>query len=152
MTVSCEVTLEVIRRELAAAAHFARAVGLMVDTDQLSNQRPCFVVTFENRDGNRFHVEFDCQNYPLYPPTVEFVSGDRSERGIARLYPTGLHPMPCVCMRYNRKAYQERGGPHGDWRLVDWRLPTGQGVAIDTLAMMFSDLDSKIRQSTGMMG
>jgi len=62
-----------------------------------------------------------------------------------------LHPMPCVCMRYNRKAYQERGGPHGDWRLVDWRLPTAQGVAIDTLAMMFSDLESKIRQSTGRM-
>ena len=36
-------------------------------------------------------------------------------------------------MRYNRKAYVERGSPHGDWRLLDWRLPTGNGVAIDTL-------------------
>ena len=31
-------------------------------------------------------------------------------------------------MRYNRKAYTERGGPHGDWRLLDWRLPSGNGV------------------------
>jgi len=152
VSVAPEVTLEVVRRELTVAADFANAAGLLVDAGELSGERPCFTVTFENRVGDKFHVEFDCHEYPLYPPTVEFVSGDRNERGTARLYPSGLHPMPCICMRYNRKAYQERGGPHGDWRLVDWRLPTAQGAAIDTLAMMLSDLESKIRQSTGRMG
>lgn len=151
MSIAPGVTIEVVQRELAVAADFAAAAGLLVDVGQVSSQKPSFTVTFQNGKGDCFHVEFDCQDYPLYPPTIEFVSGDRSERGTARLYPSGLHPMPCVCMRYNRKAYQERGGPHGDWRLVDWRLPTAQGVAIDTLAMMFSDLESKIRQSTGRM-
>src|SRR5450755_3377937 len=47
----------------------------------------------------------------------EFVSEDRREQGTRRLYPNGFHTTPCVCMRYNRKAYSERGGPHGDWRL-----------------------------------
>lgn len=152
MSVAPEVTLEVVRRELVIAAHFANAAGLLMDVGKLSSQSLCFMVRFENRDGDRFHVEFDCRDYPLYPPTVEFVSADRSERGTARLYPKGVHPMPCVCMRYNRKTYRECGGPHGDWRLVDWRLPTSKGVAIDTLAMMLSDLDSKVRQSTGRMG
>src|SRR5437867_9372005 len=64
----------------------------------------------------------------LHPPTVEFVSCDRTERGTKRLYPQGFHSTPCICMRYNRKAYTERGGPHGDWRLLDWRLPSGNGV------------------------
>jgi hypothetical protein len=87
----------------------------------------------------------------MFPPNVEFVGLDRSERGTARLYPQGFHTTPCVCMRYNRKAYGERGGPHSDWRLLDWRLPTGNGVGIDSLALMISDLHSKILQSSGRM-
>jgi hypothetical protein len=63
-----------------------------------------------------------------------------------------FHPMPCVCARYNRKAYSERGGPHGDWRLVDWQLPTGNGVAVDSIVMMLSDLHSKIAASSGRLG
>jgi len=151
MSVSVDVTLEVVRSELKTAAEYASAAGLLLDDSRLSEENLRFYVTFENRDGDQFFVEFDCREFPLYPPVVEFVNRDRSERGTKSLYPNGFHGTPCVCMRYNRKAYQERGGPHSDWRLVDWRLPTSHGVAIDTLAMMISDLDSKIRQSSGRM-
>lgn len=152
MSVSSDISLEAVRAELPVAARYAAAAGLTLDASALSADSLRFYVTFENRDGERFFAEFDCRDYPLYPPTVEFVSEDRGERGTLRLYPQGFHTTPCVCTRYNRKAYQERGGPHGDWRLLDWRLPTGQGVGIDTLALMVSDLDAKIRQSSGRMG
>ena len=67
------------------------------------------------------------------------------------LYPNVFHTAPCVCMRYNRKAYGELGGPHGDWRLVDWHLPTPGGGPITTLAMMISDLHAKTLEATGRM-
>jgi hypothetical protein len=54
-------------------------------------------------------------------------------------------------MRYSRKAYTERGGPHGDWRLIDWHLATPGGGPIDKLAMIFSDMHTKILDSTGRM-
>lgn len=152
MSVSADVTLSVLTRELAAAADYAAAAGIELDATAVSETNLRFYVTFRNRDREEFYVEFACHEYPLHPPLVEFVSKDRSERGMPKLYPTGFHAMPCICMRYNRKAYVELSGPHGDWRLVDWRLPTAQGVAIDTVAMMLSDLDSKIRETSGRMG
>lgn len=151
MSVPAGISLQAVRAELVAAAAYAAAAGLALDTSGLSEAHLCFFVTFDNLQGERFVAEFDCREYPLHPPTVEFVSEDRSERGSKRLYPNGFHAMPCVCMRYNRKAYNEKGGPHADWRLLDWRLPTSSGVAIDTLALMISDLHSKIRPSSGRM-
>lgn len=152
MSVSADVTLSVLTRELAAAEKYAAAAGVELDISVLTEANLRFYATFRNRDGVEFYTEFDCREYPLHPPIVEFVNKDRTERGLARLYPVGFHPMPCICMRYNRKAYVELSGPHGDWRLVDWRLPTGQGVGIDSVAMMLSDLDSKIHDSSGRMG
>ena len=152
MSVPPEVSLAEVRRQLEEAAPFAQAAGLVVDAGQLSATDLGFVVTFRNAQGERFYVECNCREFPLHPPTIEFVNADRTERGSARLYPNGFHNMPCVCMRYNRKAYQERGGPHQDWRLIDWQLPTSQGVGIDSLGLILSDLHAKIRVSSGRMG
>jgi hypothetical protein len=55
-------------------------------------------------------------------------------------------------MRYNRKAYAEKGGPHADWRLIDWHLPTSGGGQVDSLAMIISDLQAKIIETTGRLG
>jgi hypothetical protein len=151
VSVPVEVSLAAVRAELAAADQYAAAAGLQVDADPVAGGELRFYVTLVNRDSDQFCAEFNCAEYPMFPPNVEFVSLDRSERGNARLYPQGFHTTPCVCMRYNRKAYGERGGPHSDWRLLDWRLPTGNGVGIDSLALMISDLHSKILQSSGRM-
>lgn len=151
MSVPVEVSLQMVQAELVAVAEYAAAAGLEVDVTSLKNDLR-FYVRFANRDLEYFYTEFQCSEYPLYPPTVEFVSKARSQSGLHRLYPQGFHATPCICMRYNRKAYSERGGPHGDWRMLDWRLPTGNGIGIDTLALMVSDLHSKISQSSGRMG
>ena len=148
---AADVSLAAVKKELEAVAEYATAAGLHLSADSLDEQNLRFHLEFENQDGERFYAEFDCKEYPLYPPTVEFVSKDRCERGIRSLYPQGFHTTPCICMRYNRKAYAERGGPHGDWRLLDWRLPSGNAIGIDSLALMVSDLHSKIRHSSGRM-
>jgi len=148
-----ELVIEEVVRELPAVAQYAAAAGLLLDDSLVlaAEPRPVLYVTFYNLEGTPFHAEIDCRDYPMHPPTVEFVDETRTRRGTANLYPAGLHAMPCVCARYNRKAYQERGGPHGDWRLIDWQLPTSNGVAIKSLALIVSDLHSKIAASRGTM-
>jgi hypothetical protein len=152
MSVAADVSLQAVLADLALVAAYSDAAGLSLDIGPLSEANLRFCVTFRNRDRELFFAEFDCAEFPLHPPTVEFVDAARARRGSKDLYPQGFHPTPCICMRYNRKAYGERGGPHGDWRLLDWRLPTGNGVGIDTLALIVSDIDAKIRSSSGRMG
>ena len=151
MSIATETSLAVIRGELEAVAAYVSASGLELDCAGLCSENLRFIVKFLNASDVAFHVEFECVDYPLYPPVVEFVNAGRTQRGLRNLYPQGFHTSPCICMRYNRKAYAERGGPHGDWRLLDWRLPSGNGVGIDSLALMVSDLHSKIRHSNGTM-
>lgn len=152
MSVRADLSLEAVREELPAVTAYVVAAGLALDTTTLTEADLCFFVTFCNAVGDQFIAEFDCRDYAMYPPTVEFVDVAHTNRAVPALYPAGFHGMPCVCARYNRKAYSERGGPHGDWRLIDWQLPTGNGAAVETLAMIISDLHGKIAQSTGRLG
>jgi hypothetical protein len=151
MTVPGAVTLDALEQELPVARDYVAAAGLTLDDSDLSSEHLRFYVTFRNADGELFHAEFDCRNYPLHPPTIEFLDAVRQRRGLPSLYPAGFHGLPCVCMRYN-KAYADLGGPHGDWRLVDWQLATPGGGPIDSIAMMVSDLHGKISISRGRMG
>lgn len=147
-TVPTVLTVETVRSELPLLQAYASAAGLILDSSELDSKLK-LSLQFLNKTGETFWVEFYLKDYPMYPPLVEFVSQDRKQRGLRALYPKGFHAMPCICMRYNRKAYGENAGPHGDWRLLDWRLPTGNGIGIDTLTLMVSDLKSKISASAG---
>lgn len=146
-----EVSLESIKTELTDALDYAASANLETDVSQLSETNLCFYVTFHNRDGVKFYAEFNCADYPALPPTIEFVDENRTRRGAKDFYPNVFHPTPCVCMRYNRKAHGEMGGPHGEWRLIDWQLATPGGGPIDSLAMMISDIHVKILSATGRM-
>lgn len=145
------VSFETISRELEEAAAFAASAGLIIDKSSLTEHDLRFFVQFHNRVGHQFFAEFDGRDYPLYPPFIEFTDKERTMRGVKSLYPNVFHAMPCICMRYSRKAYQELGGPHGDWRLLDWHLATSGGGIIDTLGMIISDLHTKILDATGSM-
>ena len=151
MSVAAAV-LELVMADVAAAAGYAAAARLPFDATELSEERPVFYVAFSNRMGEMFHAEIKCDHYPKHPPTVEFVSADRKRRGTGDLYPACFHSTPCVCARYNLKAYKAYGGPHDDWRLIDWMLPTGAGVAIRNLREIVSDLHGKIAESEGRLG
>jgi hypothetical protein len=151
MSVPAEVSLDAVQKDLAEAAPFMIAAGLSFDVGDLSAENLTLQVTFHNRAGERFFAEFDCREYPLLPPTIEFTDEARQTRGQRRLYPNVFHTTPCVCMRYNRKAYGELGGPHNDWRLIDWHLPTDGGGPITTLGLIISDLHSKILGASGRM-
>jgi hypothetical protein len=144
--------LEQVRGELAAAEEYAAAAGLLLDASVMTEERPAFLITFKNRKGELFYVEILCVEYPKHPPTVEFLDSVSERRGTRDLYPSCFHQTPCVCARYNLKAYKQHGGPHDDWRLIDWKLPTAGGVAIKNLREILSDLHGKISDSEGRLG
>ncbi|HEX8247426.1 MAG TPA: hypothetical protein VF599_04520 [Pyrinomonadaceae bacterium] len=149
--IPAEVSLESIKTELTDALAYAASVNLEADVSTLSATSLRFYVTFHNRAGVKFYAEFNCADYPVLPPTIEFVDESRTHRGARQLYPNVFHATPCVCMRYNRKAHGEMGGPHREWRLIDWKLATPGGGPIDSLAMMISDMHVKILNATGRM-
>lgn len=152
MSVAAAV-LELVQEELADAAEYAAAAGLLLDASGLTEANPLFFVTFKNRKGDSFLAEIRCDEYPQLPPTIEFLDSTRQRRGTRDLYPACFHGTPCVCARYNRKAYRSHGGPHEDWRFVDWnQLPSGGGVAIRNLREIISDLHGKIADSEGRLG
>jgi hypothetical protein len=144
-------SLEAIRNELEEAAQFAVSAGLKLDASKLTSENPVFSVVFSNRAGESFFARFDCKDYPMLPPFIEFTDEAGASAGRPDLYPNVFHPTPCVCMRYNRKAYKELGGPHNDWRMIDWHLATSGGGPIGSLALIVSDLHAKILDSAGRM-
>ncbi len=146
------LSLEQVKEELLMAAQFAEAAGLVLDARGLSEENVKFRVTFVSRTGERFFAEFDCADYPVLPPFIEFTDETGASRGLHRYYPNVFHGTPCVCMRYSRKAYGERGGPHSDWRMFDWRLATSGGGPIRNLAEIISDMHAKILDATGRLG
>jgi hypothetical protein len=145
-------SLEQVREELIAASQFAGAAGIDLDASGLSEEYLKFRVTFVSRAGERFFAEFDCSDYPVLPPLIEFTDEPRATRGLHRHYPNVFHNAPCVCMRYSRKAYGERGGPHQEWRMLDWHLATPGGGPIRSLAEIVSDMHAKILDATGRLG
>lgn len=149
--VESEVTFQTVTEELVEAANFAASANLTLNTSCLTQENPVFGVRFSNRAGEVFFARFDCADYPLFPPLIEFTDGSGADAGSKHQYPNVFHAAPCVCMRYNRKAYVDLGGPHGDWRMVDWHLATPGGGPIGSLAMIISDLHAKILDSTGRM-
>lgn len=151
MSVEASVSFETLTEELAEAAQFAKSAGLKLNTSEFTENNLIFRVTFYNRNGDEFFAEFDCRDYPLHPPTIEFTDKQGVQRGIRSLYPNVFHNHPCVCMRYSRKAYMEKGGPHRDWRLVDWHLATPGGGPIDSISMIISDMHTKILCANGRM-
>jgi hypothetical protein len=153
VSVPVEATLNVLRAEQEECEAFGAALGLPMDWSALVAGRPVVMVGFLNAPGDLFTAEVDFAGYPDLPPNIEFVDIATGERGTARLYPSCFHSMPCVCARYNRKAYGDRGGPHGEWRLKDWQDPTsGAAVRTTGFAMIISDLYGKIAQATGRLG
>ncbi len=145
------VSLEAIKSELMEAAAYAASIGVELDHKDLTPENLVFKMRFFNRTGESFFARFDCTEFPLLPPFIEFTDESGGSVGQKNMYPSCFHASPCVCMRYSRKAYQEHGGPHGEWRMIDWHLATSGGGPIGTLGMIISDLHAKILECPGRM-
>jgi hypothetical protein len=121
MSVDPEISRRIVQEELEAMLPLASSYRWQVasDLDQLT-------VTVEmtsSVDEQTYILEAKCDGYKALPPYFEFIHSETGERGTPRCYPLGtsfFHSLPCICVQWNRKAYQEAGGPHGDWQTTNW--------------------------------
>lgn len=97
------------------------------------------------------------EDYPVLPPAWRFVDPRTGADVGPGAYPrpTGpsvLHPNGLICAHWNRLAYSDVGGPHGDWGgLANWQNPpAGTSVAF-TVPDMLARIIREVAASAGRM-
>jgi len=131
-----------LAQEVEACLDLARSHGWQVcpDLDALK----VTIGMRSARDGERFVLDFGCDDYKAKPPLIEFVYPGTDERGSQRAYPKGgngyFHGLPCICAPFSRKAYAALGGPHGDWAMGNWMKKSGGFPTIPAMAQLVQAL------------
>ena len=115
--------------------------------------------TYHEAAGRLVEVVGVLDGYRALPPAWRFVQPGTGVADPASFPAPGqgsipgsiFHSNAVICAPWNRLAYAEHGGPHGDWSgPAAWLQASGMTVA-HTLADMLSALDVHLRQSAGMM-
>jgi hypothetical protein len=142
MSVDSDITRQILQEELGLMAPLAASYRWKVSVDL-----PALTATVEMTsaiDAQRYVVEARCDGYKALPAYFEFLHPETKERGTPRCYPADgsfFHTIPCICVQWNRKAYKEHGGPHGDWQMVNW---ASYRPGIVTLGDMFLLIQRRI--------
>lgn len=128
------VSEEVTAIELKVLRELAEQNGWTIhELDSLN-----FVLGLHAKDDQLYYVRCSTGDYPDEPPTWQWSDSLGSKCGDASMCPKGsgyFHSSNVICAPWNRIAYKDRGGPHADWLLAEWkRNPKVNGC--DTLAHM----------------
>jgi len=153
VSVDPDITRRILDEELKDMSPLATTYGWVVYPDL-----PNLTVTVRMQsaiDGEVYVLEARCDDYKALPPVFEFIHPESGERGSPRCYPKDgnfFHTNPCICIQWNRNAYQPLGGPHGDWSLADWMISR---ATMQELGGMFGLVQRQINnpsQYQGRMG
>lgn len=151
-TVAKEVSLLEIDKELQGNRQFLESLGIRIS--DVDNEKLLFTAQMTSSiDGEIYQVEFRFDNYPAWPPLIEFIHPETGARGTKKAYPkkegdSFFHPYPCICNPCSRKAYKayDNGAPHGDWDLVGWRT-NSQYSTLKTIDAILQAINSRINNS-----
>jgi hypothetical protein len=157
--VPAAVTRAVLADEVSAVAAWAtRQKGWEAQTDmdglRLSAR------TTHPATGIPLRIDADLDGYPGFPPAWRFVDPSTGQP-LPQAFPRGgaipgisgsiFHSNRVVCAPWNRLAYAEHGGPHGDWgALTNWKSAAPTYTKADTLADMLSQIALHLSASPGM--
>ena len=148
-----EVSLHHVRAELEQAVPIIEVFRLVVDTSTLSEEDLRIRVTGVSRvDDETYVLEMNFDGYRAVPPFVEFVHPEMGESGTRMAYPTGFHPHPCICARYNRKTYRDHTKLHAEWQYGDWRSDPGTEHVGGMLNHIFATINDHFGTYRGRMG
>lgn len=110
------------------------------------------LVTLVQKSSNeKFYLLGVFTDYPALPPMWQFVNLDKSNPTQYCNYPKpegtvfgasifiNANHGPVICVPFNRLAYQEKGGPHGDWGgCTNWKNVNGQMVKAHSMPDMIA--------------
>lgn len=154
-----------VAEELPAARGWAerREYDLEYDEEEVRLR-----VTLAGPGGEAYLLEGIFEDYPTLPPIWRFVDPRTGERIGRAAYPRPANPHPrgsalviesgmegvVICAHFNRLAFAEQGGPHGDWGpLANWRNPGSNVYTFaETIGDMLSRIALEVSDSSGRMG
>jgi len=144
MAVDPEISKQIVAEELAAAESASKIHGwtIKVAPDQFT-----FTVAMKSGIDNEVYImEVRCDNYKELPPFFEFML-PTGERKVASAYPEStdsfFHSDLVICFPFNRGAYNNYGGPHGDWAITNWQSLCPQATRLgDMLVLIQHRIDS----------
>lgn len=126
MLVVPDVTRAELEAESVPASAWCGRVGWRL---RLLPDRPLVVLRTLHPGGQRLRLVGEFQDYPALPPIWRF-GRRRAPRSGWPLPGAGPNSSifiessgrPIICAHFSRDAYQEQGGPHGDWGgITAWR-------------------------------
>lgn len=150
MTVDPAITRQILHEEVEAMHAVASTFDWSISVD--SEALTVTVKMHSSLDAEKYVIEARCDNYRSVPPYFEFIHPDTGERGTPHCYPADgsfFHPTPCICIQWNRKAYNSNGGPHGDWPMANWEAAK---PGTTTLGDMFLQIQLRINKSGAYKG
>lgn len=143
----------VLDDQVPSAQAWADRHGWALHFDRPSRTLTVQTVHPKTNDPLTFRADLD--DYNRLPPMWSCRAGGQG----ARLWPSPgnranvsgsiWHPNKLICAPWNRLAFADHGGPHGDWTLTNWQEVTGYTLA-DTLADMLDQLRLHLAASPGL--
>jgi hypothetical protein len=148
-----ETTIAVVEAELPAMLAYAQRHGWTVTW---SSTDLSVLLDGAHPDGSPIRWHADVAGYRAVPPAwtvaptasgaaVRFPTGDALPGG----KPSIFHSHKKICAPFNRLAYTQHGGMHGDWgEAVQWLSVKGH-VEAKSLAEMLAQIDIHLGYSKG---
>jgi hypothetical protein len=150
-----------LREDLPGAEAWAERAGhdLVWDEEELSLR-----VGLEGPDAEAYLLEGSFEDFPTLPPSWRFLDPRSAERIGAPAYPCSAEPSPrgtaliinggsegvVICAHFNRLAFSEEGGVHGDWGpLANWQNQSGAYTYANTIADMLARIALEVSDSSG---
>jgi hypothetical protein len=163
-----EVSEATVEAELEPARGWAARAGLPLDYDE-SELRMTLRLTGPPADPDGelepYLLEGVLDSYPAIPPAWRFIDPESGGRVGASAFPEPASPHPrgsaliinsgmegvVICAHFNRLAFSELGGPHGDWGpLAAWKNPPSSAYThAVTIADMLARIALEVADSRG---
>ena len=147
--------------DLPGARAWAERHGLELEWDEEALR---VRLQLEGPDRDAYLLEGTFEDFPTLPPSWRFLDPRTGERIGAGAYPTSADPSPrgtaliinggsegvVICAHFNRLAFTEEGGIHGDWGpLANWQNQNGGYTYANTVADMLARIALEVSDSTG---
>jgi len=145
--------------ELEQATPWITRRGLAVDWEP--SELRLRTVLAQSGTEEQFFLQGTFDSYKELPPVWEFYDSDWQCSREKRLYPANspcpfrssiFHGNPVICAPFNRLAYKQLGGPHGNWGGPDnWRHVEGSHLKATTVGGMLQHIRRHLRPTRGRM-
>ena len=137
MPVDPSISRQILYEELQIAR---AAAGVHEWTIEAGQDGLSFTIKMQSKvDRELYILDVRCDDYKELPPHFEFVLPS-GERRVPSAHPVStdsfFHGSLLICFPFNRGAYAQLGGPHGDWQFPNWQSLCLEFTTIGEMLML----------------